>query len=420
MKKTVLLFALAALPMSTFAARPASRQAAPAASASEIELTSQLPAAKREALAALVERFNAQSKAGKVVLADRDPASGKLPSLMILDEASEAALAGRTKPIPQLMKEAGEPLQVVKTVGGVISPALFDRSGKLLALPVALSTPVMFINEDLARRAGANVAKSPRTWSELQELAGKFAEAGVSCPVTVTHPATTLLENVSAWNNVPFANPKGGLSVNGLGQVRHVARMASWSKANYLKFYGRGDEAVEHFAKGECGVMLAGQSEFAAASKGGFKIAVSPLPYYEDQPGTPQNTLADGPALWAAAGKSAGENKLAARFVRFWLEPAQQVEWQKATGYLPLNKAGAFAAGSSLLGDDLRAVKVAVTELVSRPATAASRASAIGHNHWVRNILNEELEAVWRDGKAAKLALDMAVQRVLSCAQCRR
>lgn len=418
MKRTVILAAIAALPLPGLAARPAAK--ASPAMASEIELTSQLPADKREALAALVERFNAQSKAGKVVLVEREPSAGKLASLMILDESSEAALAAHTKPIQQLMKEAGEPLQVSRNVSAVTSPALFDRSGKLLALPVALSTPVMFINEDLARRAGADAAKAPRTWAELQELAGKLADSGVTCPVTVTQPATTLLENVSAWNNVPFANPKGGLSVNGLGQVRHIARMASWSKASYLKFFGRGDEAVEHFAKGECGVLLAGQSQLGAAAKGGVKVAVSPLPYYEDQPGTPQNTLADGPALWAAAGKSAGENRLAANFIRFWLEPAQQVEWQKATGYLPLNKAGAFAATSSLLGDDLRAVRTAVAELVSRPATAASRAYPVGHNRWVKAILDEELEAVWRDGKAAKLALDTAVQRVLSCAQCHR
>lgn len=393
-----------------------------AATVSEIELVSQLPADKHDALLALVERFNLQSKAaGRIVLSVRDPAAGKTPVLMILDELTEAGLASRTKPLQRLMKEAGEPLQLGRTVVGVTSPVLFDRSGKLRALPIGLSTPVVFINQDLLRKHGVDPSLNPRTWGELQTLAGKLADAGVSCPVTMTYPATTLLENHSAWNNVPFASAKGdALAVNGLGQVRHIARMASWSKSNYLKFFGRGDEAVAHFAKGECGVMLAGQSELVSASKGIANVAVLPLPYYEDQSGTPQNTLADGPALWVAAGKSVAENKLAARFIRFWLEPVQQIEWQKATGYLPLNRAGVFAAGSDLLGDELRNIRTAVNQLVSRPATPASKASVIGHNHWVRAILNEELEAVWHDGKAAKLALDNAVQRVLSCAPCRR
>jgi hypothetical protein len=53
---------------------------------------------------------------------------------------------------------------------------------------------------------------------------------------------------------------------------------------------------------------------------------VAPLPYHDDVYGGRQNTLADGFALWAGAGRSAAEYKQAARFVSFMLAPDMQVE----------------------------------------------------------------------------------------------
>jgi sn-glycerol 3-phosphate transport system substrate-binding protein len=41
------------------------------------------------------------------------------------------------------------------------------------------------------------------------------------------------------------ATDKGQLTFNGLPQVKHVAMMATWTKANYFKLFGRGDEASE-------------------------------------------------------------------------------------------------------------------------------------------------------------------------------
>ena len=100
-----------------------------------------------------------------------------------------------------------------------------------------------------------------------------------------------------------------------------------------------------------------------------------------------------------------------ARFVAFWLQPENQVAWQREAGFLPLNRAGLLAHQGELLADDLENVRVAVEQLSSRPATADSGASAIVGRDWVRRVLDEELSAVWADIKPAKEALDTAVMR---------
>ena len=419
MKKTALTLAVLGLfASSAIQAAPKKAPKAPAAAAAplEIELVSQLPAEKQQALAALVERFNSQEKGGsKIVIADRAWNTPALPTLMILNnESEEEFLAGPTryKPLSAVMQGAGESLEVAHGVSNVTSPNLMV-GGKVAALPVALDTPVLFINQDLFRKAGLDPAAPPQTWAQVQTAAGKLYDAGVTCPLTTVQPAKVLIENQSAWHNAPFASANGtGLAANGLGQVRHLARMASWQKSRYLQIFGHGTEAVGHFAKNECGMLLAGQSAMPDVAKGGFSVGVSHLPYYDDVPGAPQNTLADGPALWVGAGKSAAEYKLAARFVRFWLEPAQQIDWQRATGYLPLNRAGAFAASSQSLGSELQNIQVAIAELTNKPATNESHSTIVGHSAKAQRVIDEQLDTVWTQGVAAKLALDNAVQRV--------
>ncbi len=418
MKKTALSLALFGLFASSviYAAPKKAAKAPAAAGPVQIEFASQLPAEKQQALAALIERFNGQQKnAAKIVLVDRAWNAQALPTLMILNnETEEAFLAGavRYKPLAGVMQAAGEPLEVARGASSITAPNLVE-GGKVVALPVALETPVLFINQDLFRKAGLNPAAPPQTWAQVQAAAGKLADTGVICPLTTAQPAKVLLENQSAWHNMPYANANGtALAVNGLGQVRHLARMASWQKSRYLQIFGHGDEAIGHFAKNECGMLLAGQSAMPDVSKNGFSVGISHLPYYDDVPGSPQNTLADGPALWVGAGKSAAEYKLAARFVRFWLEPTQQIDWQRATGYLPLNRAGAFAAASQSLGPELLNIQVAIAQLTNKPATMESRATRVGHSAKARRVVDEQLDAVWSQGVAAKLALDTAVQRV--------
>ncbi|MCX9155291.1 extracellular solute-binding protein [Niveibacterium sp. 24ML] len=413
---TLRLITPIALSLSLIAA-PAWAQKAKAAPApaADIELRSQLSKEKQDALKALIERFNEANKGSRIVLSEQAWSDSAPAAMQILEGESEMNfLAGkkRYKPMAAVLKDAGVKPAVLERAAPVVAPVSFDAKAGLLALPVGLSTPVFFVNQDMLRKSGVDAGIPVRTWADVQEVAGKLADAGVACPLAVARPATVLLENAAAWHNEAVVNAKGELAVNGLNYVRHIARMASWQKSRYLNIFGHGDEAVGKFAAGQCGMLIAGQSAMPAVSSGGFGVGVSAMPYYADVAGAQQNTLADGASLWVTAGRSANEYKTIAKFVAFWLEPTQQIEWMRATGYLPLNRAGAFAAGSQSLGSELGHVKVAIDQLIAKPATANSRATTLGRDPRTLKVLNDELDAVWNQGKAAKLALDEAVAKV--------
>ena len=390
----------------------------------QIQLFHRLPESKAAALKELVERFNAQEKNARVVLSDEDWRSAAPHMLILEGEDEEAFVSGkpRYKALHALMKDAGVPLQTLRP------PAMMTRTpvnakGQLLALPVGLSTPVLFLNREALRKAGVNAeAPSVATWFELQETLGRLADTGHACPYTVAEPGRVMVENLSAWHNQPVAKAQGkgkaltmAPSFNGMFQVKHVAMMASWSRARYLHVFEQNSEAEQRFASGDCAVIAASSSSWADFRRQGkVDVAVSRLPYYDDFPGAPQNTIADGPALWASAGKKPAEYKAVARFIAFWLEPQNQVAWQRETGYLPLNRAGLLASTSELLGDDLDNVRVAVEQLTNKPATAESGAQPVVERERVRRILDEELAGVWADSKAAKEALDNAVARAMT------
>ena len=251
----------------------------------------------------------------------------------------------------------------------------------------------------------------PKTWWEVQNAAGKLVDAGASCAYTTSWPAWVLIENASARNGAPSATASGSFAFNGLAQVKQIAMLTTWYKSKYFTYFGRRNEADAKFAAGECGMLTSGSDVYAslkAADK--VDLGVAPMPYFDDAYGAPQRTLAGGASLWVGTGKKTAEYKGAAKFISFITAPDMQIELAKAGGFLPLSDAAWKAARSKLLKDDLVNQEVAHATLAGRADKEAIPAR-ISFQPQVRQIVEEELEAVWKELKTPKEALDTAVAR---------
>ena len=391
-------------------ATPASVLAVPAVTPVQIELSHRLDEVRAERLLPLIESFNKQNKDVQVTLVRR--AEGDAPKQLNLVTREEYSRflenKAQFKPLHAVMREAKE-----KFDAGKLSPelrdGLSDAKGQLFALPLAFSTPVLFINKDLFRKAGLDPENPPKTWAEAQETAGKLADAGNRCPFTTSWPVQIFIDNVSAWNGADVNDAKGKLAFNGLAQVKHIAMMATWYKSKYFSYFGPKDEADNRFANGECGMLTSSSSLFASlnASKS-LEVGVSPLPYHDDVYGAPKNTLADGSSLWVANGMKPAETKGVAKFVNYVLGPEIQINLTLAGGYLPMTPVARAAASTKLLGADLGGLKIAYEQLQGKGSAPKVRVAQIES---VRQIVEEELETVWADKKPAKEALDSAVAR---------
>lgn len=390
-------------------AGPGHAAKAPAkAPAVEPTLAHNLDAANEARLAEIVERYRKET--GNSIRLVRIEKGDKPATLNLLSRYQMSDVLSQPKdfvPLHSMMSRAGVPLSL--SLSEVLKPGVTDARGRLVALPVLYSTPVLFYNKNAFRKAGLNPDVAPKTWFEMQGYLDKLQSAGYDCPYTSSWPVWVHIDNVSAVSGVPATDAKGGLRFNALPQVKHVAMMATWSKARYFRQFGHGNEASQRFRDGQCAIITTDSREHADFQDArGVELGVAPLPYHDDVYGGRRPTLADGPSLWVGAGKSAAEYRQAARFVSFLLSPEIQIELVRNHGGLPMTEAARLASLSRLLQDGKQALDAAYASLQGKAETPSLRVSNVDG---ARIIADEELSAVWADEKPAKAALDTAVSR---------
>ncbi len=394
---------------------------APAQASEEIILRHALTGKAHDMLATLVLRFNDEQKGkARVLLQDlrgiEEEDRRQLPHLALLDSDDSMDFfrtRPRFKPLHQMMSESGEKLDAQQFFP-LLADSVDDTLGRLQALPLGMSLPVLMWNKEAFRKAGLDPEQAPKTWLEVQERAGSLFDAGVQCPFTSSRFVRVHLENVSSQHGEPIAvREKNGttrVALNQLVDVKHIALLASWYKSDYFHYFGAGSESDRKFIAGECAMLTGESALYAEAKRGGFEVGVAALPYYDDFYGaTPHKVLPDGAALWVLTGRKKSEYKLAARFVGFMLRPQVQLEWVQATGYLPMTPAAIEALKAAGVAPTL--LDAATRRLSERKSATSRIKHGFGLNR-VRDILNQEIAAVWANTKPAKEALDTAMRRV--------
>jgi sn-glycerol 3-phosphate transport system substrate-binding protein len=375
-----------------------------------------------EAAAALVDlvgRYNAESKSGKVVLQHVGMAADpqQLPHLALLEDEEYQKFFDshpRMLPLHKVMADAKEKFDAA-SLFPVIADVVDDNKGRIQALPLALSVPVLFYNKDTFRKAKLDPAKPPVTWWELQTAAGKVYDIDRRCPFTSSNPAWVLMENAATQHGEPLANSeqggKTGLLLNNLVQVKHAALLASWHKSFYFRTFGPGREADAKFMSGECSMLTSDSSLYLQLlRRKPFDFGIAALPHYDDVRGAaPGRVLPDGASLWVLAGKKKPEYAAAAHFISFLMRPEVQKQWVRSTGFLPMSAAGVEGLAAEGVPPEL--LRKTVERLSDKRFVSAAKPKAVFGMSRVRAILHEELEAVWANLKPAKEALDTAVRR---------
>lgn len=381
----------------------------------------------------IVNRFNASQSDYKVVVAYKGQyadsmtaaiaayRSGKAPDIVQVFEVGTATMmaAGKAiKPVYEVMAEAHEKFDPKAYLPAVTS-YYSDTKGRLMSMPFNSSTTVFFYNKDLFKKAGLDPNTPPKTWDEVEADAIKLKDAGIACPFTTAWQTWTQLESFSAWHNVPFASKQNGfggmdakLEFNGEVQVRHIAKLSSWVKSGLFIYAGRTSQPDAKFSGGDCAMYTGSSSVYAFVKQGAkFAFGVSQLPYYADVKGAPQNTIIGGASLWVMGGKKPIEYKGVAKFFTFLSSPAIQAEWHQVTGYVPITKAAYELTKKEGFYEKNPGTDVAIQQLSLHAPTVNSKGIRLGYFPQIRNIMDEELEAVWAQKKGPKQALDDAVER---------
>ena len=345
--------------------------------------------------------------------------AGNAPHIVQIFEVGTASMMASKaiKPVSDVFKDGGitfEAKQYVPAVAGYYTAP----NGKMLSFPFNSSTTVFWYNKDVFKKHGLDPNKPPSTWPEVAAAAAKLKASGEKCGFTPAWQSWTQLESFSTWHNTIFATKNNGfdgwdarLAFNSPLHVRHIENLANMQKQGLMSYAGRRTEAEAKFWTGECAMLTSSSAAYAGIKRNAkFDFGISPLPYYPDVAGAPQNTIIGGGSLWAMAGKTANDYKGVALFYKYLSDANVQAKSSQLTGYLPLTNKAYDVTKASGFYEKNPGTDVAVKQMIVK-TTAKSRGIRLGNFVQVRNVIDEELEGIWAGKKTAKEGLDAAVLR---------
>jgi len=347
-------------------------------------------------------------------------------------------LSGAVYPVWELMRDH----EVTVDWNDFIKPVVgyYTKDGKLYSMPYNSSTPIFYYNKDAFKKAGLDPEKPPKTWPDVEAYARKIiAAGGAKCGFSTGWPSWTMVENMHATHDQPFATKRNGfdavegveLLVNGEFGRKHVGALNAWQKDNVYSYGGRAGTADPKFVNGDCAMYIQSSALISGFTKSiKFDWGTGELPHW-GAPYKKATSIIGGATLWVLKGKPAAEYKGVARFLDYLGKPDQQMWWHVNTGYLAISNTAvrnleqgyhfvknprqytAFAQLTGLPPTPPAALKdrKAAPAKPERVATPNSSGLRLGNFVQIRDVIEGELENIYGGKKPVKQGLDDAVAK---------
>jgi sn-glycerol 3-phosphate transport system substrate-binding protein len=326
-------------------------------------------------------------------------------------------LSGAVHPAYQLFKEQ----EIAMDWKDFIAPVVgyYSKDGNLYSMPFNSSTPIFYYNKDVFQKAGLDPAKPPQTWKQVEEYSKKIISSGAAkCGFSTGWPSWTMVENMHAWHDQPFATRRNGfdgldvqLLINKEFGVKHVSQLAAWQKDNVYSYGGRTGTADPKFVNGECAMYIQSSALIGGFTRGvKFAWGSGPLPHW-GPPYTRATSIIGGATLWVMKGKPANENRGTAKFLKFISETNQQMWWHVTTGYLAISNSAVKNLEAGYHFKKNPDQWTAFAQLTKGKATPNSQGLRLGNFVQIRDVIESELENIFAGKKTAKQGLDDAVAK---------
>ncbi|WP_311273030.1 MULTISPECIES: sn-glycerol-3-phosphate ABC transporter substrate-binding protein UgpB [unclassified Rhizobium] len=406
--------------------------ASSAMAATEIQWWHAMTGANNEVVEQLSKEFNESQKDYKVLPVFKGTYPETLnagiaafrakqpPAIIQVFDAGSGVMMGAQGaivPVAEVLEKAGLTFNKADYLPGIVS-YYSKPDGTMLSFPYNSSSPIMYYNKDIFKKAGLDAENPPKTWPAVFEAAKKIKSSGAApCGFTSTWLTWIQTENFAAWNNLSYGSNENGLAgtdvklaFNSEPFVKHFQAIADLAKDGTFRYGGRTSEAKQLFTSSECGILTESSGGLGDIVKSGMNYGIGQLPYYEGE-GRPQNTIPGGASLWVFGGKSDDEYKGTAAFFQFLSQTKIQSRLHQVSGYMPVTLAAYEDTKASGFYGKNPARETPLLQMMGKPPTANSKGVRLVNLPQVRDIMNEEFETMLAGKQDAKAALDKAVER---------
>ncbi len=260
----------------------------------------------------------------------------------------------------------------------------------------------------------------PKTWPEVFEAAKKLKAAGYgTCGFSTAWITWAMLEQFSAWHNVPLATKANGLDgfdaelkINSPLHVRHLQTSSISRRIRPTTIPGRDSSKRGPLHLGRVPdlprvVRLLRQRQGEREVR--LHLAADALlPGRARRPAEldHRRRLALGHGRQEARGVQG-----VAKFFAFLSDTDRQARLHQESGYLPITKAAYEKTKAVGFYEKNPILQTPLMELTNKEPTENSRGLRLGNMVQMRDVWAEEIEAALAGQKSAKDALDAAVNR---------
>jgi ABC-type glycerol-3-phosphate transport system substrate-binding protein len=299
----------------------------------------------------LVNQFNAQSKNVEVVARynpdmykglmqnlQAEVATGKSPAVVQIGWAFLDYFSSNFKYVEaQKVIDAHFPEDKTflqdKFLPNVLALAK-NSKGSQVGMPYSLSTPVLYINRDILRKAGLS-ENGPKTWEELIQFSNTVKAKTGKYGFYMQEPADNWAQQALMESNgarMMTAGKASFASEEGIKAYEAYADMVTKTKSALHISWGEG---VQSFIDGNVAMLYTTIAQRANVQKGAtFDVAAINSPAWQGK----EKRLPAGGAFLAITAQTETEQKAAWEFMRFLYSVESVAAWTKGTGYVPPRK----------------------------------------------------------------------------------
>jgi sn-glycerol 3-phosphate transport system substrate-binding protein len=285
----------------------------------------------------------------------------------------------------------------------------YKINGKVYSMPFNSSTPILFYNKTLFKKAGLDVNKPPDTWNLVREMGKKIMDSGAAEAGITWNMHSWYFEQWHAVQNALLAD-KGNGREGRAGKVifdesAGVNIVKWWTGLEKDKIYlnvGRGwSNHRKAFISGQAAMMISSTSDVTQMTKAfnekGWGLGTGFFPRPDAVPR--QGVVIGGGTLWLTKDHPKAELQAAWEFLKWISMPEQQVTWHKGTGYFPIRKSAMKLLEKEGWFNKYPNYKVAFDQLLETKTSLATQGALIGIFPQLRAAVQSGIEKVY-EGKA--------------------
>ncbi|BBF45048.1 glycerol-3-phosphate ABC transporter, periplasmic glycerol-3-phosphate-binding protein [Lachnospiraceae bacterium KM106-2] len=225
--------------------------------------------------------------------------------------------------------------------------AYYTIDNKLYSMPFNSSTPILYYNKDIFKKAG--IKDVPTSLAGIEKISKQLMDKGGAKEAIaigiygwffeefLSKQGLTYADNGNGRKDtaskVEFDSNNGGLNI--------VKAWKSLVDKGYAKNDGRSDEtAIANFSAGQAAMTVGSTASLAQILTdvdGKFEVGTA---YYPSITDSDQGGVSIGGAsLWAIDNKDDAKKKATWEFVKFLISSESQAYWNTKTGYFPVTTA---------------------------------------------------------------------------------